>query len=60
MQESESAATHYDKVYTAPRPELFFKAIPIASPDQTNPFAFVPTPAGPFQNRSSPSSSAPT
>lgn len=28
MQESESAATHYDKVYTAPRPELFFKATP--------------------------------
>ena len=26
MQESESAATHYDKVYTAPRPEIFFKA----------------------------------
>ncbi|MCA9099201.1 MAG: fumarylacetoacetate hydrolase family protein [Planctomycetaceae bacterium] len=28
MQESESAATHYDKVYTAARPELFFKATP--------------------------------
>ena len=28
MQESESAATHYDKVYTAPRPEIFFKATP--------------------------------
>lgn len=26
MEESESAASHYDKVYTAPRPELFFKA----------------------------------
>lgn len=25
MEESESAATHYDKVYTADRPELFFK-----------------------------------
>ncbi|MEZ6067625.1 MAG: fumarylacetoacetate hydrolase family protein [Planctomycetaceae bacterium] len=26
MEESESAASHYDKVYSAPRPELFFKA----------------------------------
>ncbi len=26
MEESESGASHYDKVYTAPRPELFFKA----------------------------------
>ena len=26
MQESEQGATFYDKVYTAPRPELFFKA----------------------------------
>lgn len=28
MEESESAASHYDKVYTAPRPEIFFKATP--------------------------------
>jgi 2-dehydro-3-deoxy-D-arabinonate dehydratase len=28
MEESESAASHYDKVYTADRPELFFKAFP--------------------------------
>jgi len=28
MEESESGATHYDKVYTADRPELFFKATP--------------------------------
>lgn len=36
MQESESAATHYDKVYTAPRPELFFKATPnrVAGPGE--------------------------
>lgn len=27
MEESESAASHYDKVYTAPRPELFFKGM---------------------------------
>jgi 2-dehydro-3-deoxy-D-arabinonate dehydratase len=26
MEESESAASHYDKVYTAPRPEIFYKA----------------------------------
>jgi 2-dehydro-3-deoxy-D-arabinonate dehydratase len=26
MQESEAGASHYDKVYTAPRPEIFFKA----------------------------------
>jgi 2-dehydro-3-deoxy-D-arabinonate dehydratase len=26
MEESESAASHYDKVYTAPRPEIFFKS----------------------------------
>lgn len=26
MEESETGASHYDKVYTAPRPELFFKA----------------------------------
>lgn len=28
MQESEAGASHYDKVYTAPRPEIFFKATP--------------------------------
>ncbi len=28
MQESETAASHYDRVYTAPRPEIFFKATP--------------------------------
>ena len=28
MEESEAAASHYDKVYTAPRPEIFFKATP--------------------------------
>ncbi len=28
MEESESAASHYDKVYSADRPELFFKATP--------------------------------
>ena len=28
MAESTAAATHYDRVYTAPRPELFFKATP--------------------------------
>ncbi len=27
MEESESAATHYDHVYSAPRPELFFKGM---------------------------------
>ncbi|GAB4139700.1 MAG: fumarylacetoacetate hydrolase family protein [Planctomycetaceae bacterium] len=30
MEESESGASHYDKVYTADRPELFFKALPHA------------------------------
>lgn len=36
MEESESAASHYDKVYTADRPELFFKATPnrVSGPDQ--------------------------
>ncbi|MSR56354.1 MAG: 2-hydroxyhepta-2,4-diene-1,7-dioate isomerase [Planctomycetaceae bacterium] len=36
MEESESAASHYDRVYTAPRPELFFKAMPrrVAGPGQ--------------------------
>jgi 2-dehydro-3-deoxy-D-arabinonate dehydratase len=28
MEESETGASHYDKVYAAPRPELFFKAMP--------------------------------
>jgi 2-dehydro-3-deoxy-D-arabinonate dehydratase len=28
MEESKSGASHYDKVYTADRPELFFKATP--------------------------------
>ncbi len=28
MEESESAASHYDKVYSADRPEIFFKATP--------------------------------
>lgn len=28
MQESEAGASHYDKVYTAPRPEIFFKSTP--------------------------------
>jgi 2-dehydro-3-deoxy-D-arabinonate dehydratase len=36
MEESASGASHYDKVYTAPRPELFFKATPnrVAGPGQ--------------------------
>lgn len=36
MEESESAASHYDKVYNADRPELFFKATPnrIAHPGE--------------------------
>lgn len=36
MEESESGASHYDKVYTADRPELFFKATPnrIVSPGE--------------------------
>lgn len=36
MEESKSGASHYDKVYTAPRPELFFKATPnrVAGPGQ--------------------------
>ena len=28
MEESETGASHYDRVYSAPRPELFFKAMP--------------------------------
>ncbi len=28
MEESKAGASHYDKVYTAPRPEIFFKATP--------------------------------
>jgi 2-dehydro-3-deoxy-D-arabinonate dehydratase len=36
MEESETGASHYDRVYTAPRPELFFKAMPrrVADPGQ--------------------------
>jgi 2-dehydro-3-deoxy-D-arabinonate dehydratase len=36
MEESEHGATHYDRVYQADRPELFFKATPnrVAGPDQ--------------------------
>ena len=36
MEESEHGASHYDLVYSAPRPELFFKATPhrVAGPDQ--------------------------
>ena len=36
MEESESAASNYDKVYTADRPELFFKATPhrVSGPGQ--------------------------
>ena len=36
MAESTTAATHYDRVYTAARPELFFKATPsrVAAPGQ--------------------------
>jgi len=36
MEESESAASHYDKVYVAPRPEIFFKATPsrVVAPGQ--------------------------
>ena len=30
MQESETGASHYDRVYTADRPELFFKSLPSA------------------------------
>ena len=37
MEESESAATFYDKVYEAARPELFFKATPhrVVGPGQS-------------------------
>ncbi len=36
MEESETGASHYDRVYTAPRPEIFFKATPgrVAGPNQ--------------------------
>lgn len=36
MEESEAAASHYDQVYTADRPELFFKATPnrVCGPNQ--------------------------
>lgn len=36
MEESETGASHYDRVYTAPRPELFFKGMPrrVAGPGQ--------------------------
>lgn len=36
MEESESGKSHYDKVYTAPRPEIFFKATPnrVSGPGQ--------------------------
>lgn len=36
MEESESGASHYDKVYTADRPELFFKSVPqrVAGPGE--------------------------
>jgi 2-dehydro-3-deoxy-D-arabinonate dehydratase len=36
MEESESGASHYDKVYSAARPELFFKATPnrVAGPGE--------------------------
>jgi 2-dehydro-3-deoxy-D-arabinonate dehydratase len=36
MEESETGASHYDRVYTAPRPEIFFKATPrrVAGPSQ--------------------------
>jgi len=36
MEESEAAASHYDKVYTADRPEIFFKATPnrVSGPDR--------------------------
>lgn len=36
MEESETGASHYDRVYTAPRPELFFKSNPrrVAGPGQ--------------------------
>lgn len=36
MEESEFSATAYDRVYDAPRPELFFKALPakVVGPDQ--------------------------
>lgn len=36
MEESETGASHYDRVYSAPRPELFFKATPhrVSGPGQ--------------------------
>ncbi len=36
MEESETGASHYDRVYSAPRPELFFKAMArrVAGPGQ--------------------------
>lgn len=36
MEESETGASHYDRVYSAPRPEIFFKATPgrVSGPDE--------------------------
>lgn len=36
MEESETGASHYDRVYTADRPEIFFKATPsrVSSPEE--------------------------
>ena len=36
MEESKAGASHYDKVYTAPRPEIFFKGTPnrVSGPGQ--------------------------
>ncbi|MBS0261545.1 MAG: fumarylacetoacetate hydrolase family protein [Planctomycetes bacterium] len=36
MEESETGASHYDRVYTAPRPEIFFKGMPrrVSGPGQ--------------------------
>lgn len=36
MEESKTGASHYDRVYTAPRPEIFFKATPnrVSGPGQ--------------------------
>lgn len=50
MEESETAASCYDRVYEADRPEIFFKATPIESSDREEIYASALTLSGTFQS----------
>ena len=50
MEESDFSAT-YDRVYDAPRPEIFFKSLPKRLSPAASRSVSVPMPSGMYRNR---------